>query len=486
MSVPSFMAKLLRGRGRRKGAPARKPIRRGLALEALEERSMLSASSATAVAVSQFTAADGTLGLRVVTGGKSDTVRITDDETAGTTTVVADGRKEAFDHLFAHFDLQLHSKKDQLTFDVAGNESLVGRRLDVRADLGTGENHFTFNPAQPNGEPADIFAHSDVNLNVVGHNGNDFVNLSFDDILESRVNVNVHGIGGGSDSITFGHTGGLAGIRNSSVDVNVDLGHGNTNFAFNFGADVGHVGAPDVAANFGPSTFNVNLTASDRSQDVDNITLFATGEVNTGSTLNFDTNLGAGNNSFNAVFDANTFQIDDDGGRFINGPDGTTAPHSGGVAHFNIHEGSGNDTVSFKSINQDHTIELSGTFDINILGGSGKDTTKIDFGGAGFTDDDPFEVVATNRAFRLRVDGGSGADTIKVNLANAATATFDYDVAIFGGSGNNDITFIGTNPVGGTPTFGPSGSVFIDGGAGPGGNVDVFGNFPADVVNANG
>jgi hypothetical protein len=39
------------------------------------------------------------------------------------------------------------------------------------------------------------------------------------------------------------------------------------------------------------------------------------------------------------------------------------------------------------------------------------------------------------------------------------------------------------NPVGGTPTFGPSGFVFINGN---GGTVDVFGNFPVEVVNANG
>jgi hypothetical protein len=222
---------------------------------------------------------------------------------------------------------------------------------------------------------------------------------------------------------------------------------------------------------------NVNINASDRRQDVDNITLFANGEVNTGSTLNFNTDLGGGNNSFNAVFDANTFQINDDGGQFI------TGAHLGGAAHFSVQAGSGNDTISFKSINQNHTIELSGLLDINILGGSGKDTIRTDFGGAGFTDDDPFELNATNRAFRLRIDGGTGDDLIKVNLANAPTATFDWDVAIVGGSGNNDITFIGTNPVGGTPTFGPSGSVFIDGGFG---NVDVFGNFPVEVVNANG
>ena len=326
--------------------------------------------------------------------------------------------------------------------------------------------------------------YSDVNLNVVGHNGNDFVNISFDDIAESRVNVNVHGIGGGTtpdapgtvrDSIIFGHAGELAGIRNSSVDVNVGLGKGDINFLFTDHVDLGHLPEVPGAAGFGPSTMNVTIRDSARHKDVDNVTLLMNGEVNTGSTLNFNTDLGGGNNSFNAVFDANTFRINDDGGAFIAGA------HLGGAAHFNVQAGSGNDAISFKSIHQSHTIELSGLLDINILGGSGKDTIRTDFGGAGFTDDDPFELLATNRAFRMRIDGGPGDDLIKVNLANAPTASFDYDVAIVGGSGNNDITFIGTNPVGGTPTFGPSGSVFIDGGFG---NVDVFNNFPVEVVNA--
>jgi hypothetical protein len=529
MSVLSLLANWLGGRGRHKVAAVRKPVRAPLALEALEERSLLSASTlfqqinlvsdqvgvalkpdptpvnitvgklpaAPTVDVSQFPNADGTLGLRVVTSGDSDTVTITDDAQAGTTTVVADGQQEAIDQLFAHFDLQLHSKKDQLTFLEAGTQatggSLINRHLDMRVDLGTGENHFTFNPDQADGEPADIQAHSNINLNVVGHNGNDFVNISFDDIAESRVNVNVHGIGGGKtpdapgtvrDSITFGHAGSLAGVRNSSVDVNVGLGKGDINLAFNDGIDLGHLPEVPGAAGFGPSTMNVTIRDSARHKDVDNVTLLMNGEVNTGSTLNFNTDLGGGNNSFNAVFDANTFQIDDDGGLFSPGPTpGTFAPHSGGAAHFDVFAGTGNDSISFKSIHQAHTIELSGLLDINILGGSGKDTIKVDFGGAGFTDDDPFELAATNRAFRLHIDGGTGDDLIKVNLANAPTATFDYDVAIVGGTGNNDITFIGTNPVGGTPTFGPAGSVFIDGN---GGTVDVFNNFPVEVANADG
>ena len=48
------------------------------------------------------------------------------------------------------------------------------------------------------------------------------------------------------------------------------------------------------------------------------------------------------------------------------------------------------------------------------------------------------------------------------------------DVAILGGSGENDITIIGTDVVCGTSTFGPAGPVIIDGN---GGRVEVFGDF---------
>jgi hypothetical protein len=465
-------------RSKRVRRPSAQPVR--LSLEDLEGRALLS------VSVAQFTEPSGAVGLRVIESGRNDTVTTTDNSTAHTTTVVADGRTRTFDHQFTVFDLELTSQNDTLIFDPVGAYSQ--RLADLLVNLGGGQNHFTFNPGL-----TAITNHSDVNLNVQGHNGNDFVNLNFGNILDSRVNVAARNLGGSKtplsptavrDTITFGLA--RAGIRNSSVDVNVGLGVGNNNLAFNYGSDLGHLAGPagtaDQPGDFGPSTFNVIITGSARRQDVDNITLFANGEINTGSTLNFNTLLGGGNNSFKATFDANRFQIDDDGGVFSPGPTpGTFAPHSGGAAHFNVLAGSGNDTISFQSINQAHTIELSGTFDINILGGSGKDNINVDFGGpGGFTDDDPFELAATNRAFRLRIDGGTGPDTIDVNLSNAVTATFGFDVAIRGGSGTNNITFIGVNP-GGSPTFGPAGTVFIDGG---GGDVDVFGNFPVDVVNA--
>jgi hypothetical protein len=428
----------------------------------------------------------GAATLLVRTNGQNDTVTIADNSTNHTTTVVADGKTQTFDHQFAHFDLELASRKDSLTFNAVGAYSQ--RLADLKVSLGKGENHFTFNP-----DLTAITNHSDVNLNVMGHNGTDFVNLSFGDINESRLNVNARNLGGSktplssmavTDTITFG-TQRAAG-RNASIDVNIGLGQGNNNLLFNYGIDLGHdappAGTPAAPGDFGPSTFNVNITDSGRHQDVDNVTLFANGEINTGSTLNFNTQLGAGNNSFKTIVDANLFQVDDDGGVFSPGPTpGTFAPHSGGAVHFNVLAGTGKDTIDFHSINQASTIELSGLFDINILGGSGKDNINVNFGGpGGFTDDDPFEIAATNRAFRLRIDGGTGDDTIKVNLSNAAKATFGVDVAIQGGSGKNNITFVGVNP-GGSPTFGPAGSAFIDGAGGP---VDVFGNYPVVVENA--
>jgi hypothetical protein len=203
-------------------------------------------------------------------------VTITEDPSARTTTVVADGRTEVFDHLFSHYDLELGSKMDELTFALAGTQAMTGRHLDVLANLGTGENHFTFNPPQADGEPADIFNQSDVNLNVIGHNGNDFVSLNFDDITESRVNVNVHGIGGtqrnspgNADSITFGHAGEIAEIRNSSVNVNVGLGNGNIDLAFNYGVTLGNFTNGPGPTRFGPANMTVNITGSSRSRDLD-------------------------------------------------------------------------------------------------------------------------------------------------------------------------------------------------------------------------
>ena len=104
-----------------------------------------SLSVATTAWASQSTTADGTLGLRVVTSGQSDTVSITANDTAKTTAVVLVGRTEVFDHLFA----------------VAGTEDLSGRHQDVLADLGTSESHSEINL---NGDTVDVFGNFPVEV----------------------------------------------------------------------------------------------------------------------------------------------------------------------------------------------------------------------------------------------------------------------------------------------------------------------------------
>ena len=49
------------------------------------------------------------------------------------------------------------------------------------------------------------------------------------------------------------------------------------------------------------------------------------------------------------------------------------------------------------------------------------------------------------------------------------------------GTGHNAITFVGVNN-GGHPTFGPTGSVLIDGGGGIS-DTEVFGNFSVQTMN---
>jgi hypothetical protein len=75
-------------------------------LEPLEGRALLS------VSVSQFTDLAGNPGLRIIESRRSDTVTITDNSTARTTTVLADGKMQSFGRQFTVFDLELEGKQD--------------------------------------------------------------------------------------------------------------------------------------------------------------------------------------------------------------------------------------------------------------------------------------------------------------------------------------------------------------------------------------
>src|SRR6516164_3753690 len=71
MSVPSYLAKLFRGGSRRKQAPVRKPMRSRLALEALEDRQLLSILTVTSAADE----GPGTLRQTIAVAESGDTIQ---------------------------------------------------------------------------------------------------------------------------------------------------------------------------------------------------------------------------------------------------------------------------------------------------------------------------------------------------------------------------------------------------------------------------
>src|SRR6516162_1361773 len=109
------------------------------ALESLEGRDLLS------VSVMELTDARGAVtGLSVVANGANDMVTISDNSATGHTTVVADGRTMDFAQQFPLVDLELMGSRDFANFNIVGDYNQ--RHADLFVDLGTGENHFTFNP----------------------------------------------------------------------------------------------------------------------------------------------------------------------------------------------------------------------------------------------------------------------------------------------------------------------------------------------------
>ena len=65
----------------------------------------------------------------------------------------------------------------------------------------------------------------------------------------------------------------------------------------------------------------------------------------------------------------------------------------------------------------------------------------------------------------MRLDGGTGKDSLFLFAANNDDSTGTYDMAVFGGDGDDFVGFF-LDPGNGTPTFGPAGFVRLDGDGG--------------------
>ena len=374
--------------------------------------------------------------IRIVGDGAKNIVQIQDNGTNTLTiSIDADGNGDTtgkkdmapknfvFSSNSVALELRLSGGSDVLNYTATADLNAATRV--VAADLGPGANTFSFTTGTFN-----LLNGSRASFDVTGGAAIDTFTVDFNEVRKSAVTVGL-AVGRGNDTATVNFDRIDDG---SSVDVGVDLGIGINTLT----VDLMEVGFGDRG------TINVDVTGG---TGKDTVTLNLHDDVGDGtksSELNFKADLGAGNDVFAANLDyaGNVFRVDD---------------HS--VALIAVKGGAGNDSLSVNGVAGAGTIRLDpdSRLEIDLQGGLGIDTIKVDL-----SKTDGLEILG---ALRMRIDGGLGNDVLTAMLANNATTTGNYDLAVLGGQGDDLVTFqvsIGA----GAPTFGPTGKALLDGGLG--------------------
>lgn len=326
-------------------------------------------------------------------------------------------------------DVKLAGGNDALDYVVKGNLNAATRLLT--ADLGPGNNTATFSTGT-----FDVFNTSRIGLDFTGSTKADTLTVDFDEVRKSVVTVTA-ALGKGNDTATVDFDRIDDG---SAVDLGVDLGAGINALTVDlqevgFG-DRGSVIA-DVTGGSGKDTVTLNLH-----DDV--------GDGTKASLVSFKADLGAGNDVFTGNLDyaGNVFRVDD---------------HS--VVAIAVKGGTGNDTLGVKGVGATGTIRLDpdARLAIDLQGGAGNDLLTADLGKT-----DALELMGE---LRVRIDGGLGKDVLAAMVAHNTNSTGSYDLAVLGGQGDDQATFQLTSS-GGTPTYGATGKVQLDGGLGTDGLTD--------------
>lgn len=441
-----------------------RPAQLPSSIEPLENR----IAPAVVVTVADITG-DGSTDLRISGGSGREIVSI--DSTGATTILSIDANGDGdftdpndtnADDLGLQpetYDIRLNSGNDRLTIAFG---ALNNAERSLFINLGAGSNAFTLTTGT-------ISNGSDIRVDVQGSPSNDALTIGFGSVFDSRLSVTGNLYGGrdalldaagniiGPSVLSFPNNGDFSG---STVSVDLDLGTGSNLFRFNVTGDV-DLNATDR------STVEFNVTGSPLAKDSDDISFnFAESSVNTGSFLRVHAALLAGHDRFTASV-PNGVRVDN-----------TAGETAGGYFLLDVDGGAGNDTLSVTRGALAGTMTLDGLWDINLRGGAGDDTLSVETQTL-ITDN----IGADLRGLRLNLDGGDGKDSLIAALGMNATATFNIDAALRGGFGDDFIALIG-NDNGGAPTFGPSGEILVDGGAGANGAL-IFSDLTVHQVNIN-
>lgn len=373
--------------------------------------------------------------IRIVGDGQNSFVSIMDDGAgkvhvhidANGNNVVDPGDTDS-DYTFSKnsiaFDIQLKGGKDTLGYGLSS--ALTGGTRSFSVDLGGGNDGILF-------QGGTVQTGSHVDLTVNAGSGDDVVGIGWSSVNNSYVNVQTN-MGSGNDNYTF-----LSGIvdSESTMYVKTDLGSGNdtNDVTVNSVGKFTHADL-DMSIFGGAGNDTVNYHSVD---DVGG------GAGHPSSHLGVNVDLGAGNDTFVGKMDGNNFLVDDSS-----------------QASFVVKGGAGNDSLTMtRNGSGPIRVDNGGMCIIDLDGGAGNDSVIADFSGG-----DAWQLQSANASrLKIRLDGGAGNDTVNCLITNNSFTLGDFDIAMYGGAGNDSMWFA-TDNNGGSPTYGPTGKVLIDGGLG--------------------
>jgi len=283
----------------------------------------------------------------------------------------------------------------------------------------------------------DLETETELNFLIIDGGGRDYLEFLLDEVdMFDGSTVKLSAVlGGDNDDVEIGIDGDVA--DGSSMHFNIDTGNGN-DFVVFYQTQAAEVdgAAIDVSIKTGNGRDTV---FADFDEDFDNY-----------GNMQFNVNLGSGNDLFEAEFGSDQFDVNEGGGL------------DGAAFNLTVWGESGDDEIAVLHDDDDETIEVNATvFDIHLYGGSGNDNIDVLFGlnpGGGVGS---FTGVGGIVIF---VDAGAGRDVIVLLLTADSSSNNRFDVAILAGRGNDDVTFLGLDN-GSSPTF-LGGGVLLDGGLG--------------------
>lgn len=413
--------------GRRGGQPCcRLPL-----VESFEARQLLSVT----VTTGDFDH-NGSKDIQITGDNASHTIVITDNASAGKTTVSIDAGKsgattKSYSNSFELFKIKMGSANDSVTFNMASNYNRQRRTIDV--DLGKGSNSFSFN-AKPGSTE---FSMTKSQLTIQEEiSGSDTLTSRFGELNSTMLIVEQDQSSGSINSRTY-LDGDL--VNNTDASVIIDASSGTNHAALTANGGIGE--DSDLEWDYTGGT------------GVDKVTTGLGGKIDGEASIS--ASLGDGNDSYTL----NMY--------------GDFAVTSSGGAGISLDGDIGDDTITVNNSTSGGDNYIAGLLDFSLYGGDGNDVLTGNLG-----------------QFRMQNGGDlcwhalgqSGNDKLKLSVTASRQSTGgNFDIAMRGGSGS-DYLSAAVSDQSGDVRYAPPDFVLVDGGGAGSDVIATHGNAPFHIV----